>query len=100
MSEIEALFRLDPDFDEAMWRRQKAVLRGQAFGIVEVLRRARMGGEGGTPHALANRKPVLVFEEEVDVEVADGGEEGIRRTAREIRRRFEALARHPCFTRC
>lgn len=97
-AEIEVLFRLDPDFDEAMFRRQKAVMRGQAFSIVEVLRRAKsLGGEEGSSYALATRQPVLVFEEEVDVEVGEGG---MRRRVREIRRRFEAFAKRPCFTSC
>lgn len=109
-AELEVLFRLDPDFDEAMFRRQKAVLRGQAFNIVEILRRAQLDADGGTPAALARRQPVSVYEEEVEVDAlddeppigADAGEEPnpIKRRMRTIRRRFEALTHNPCFTSC
>ncbi|KAI9027850.1 phosphatidylinositol 3 and 4-kinase-domain-containing protein [Hyaloraphidium curvatum] len=110
-AELEALFRLDPDFDESLFRKQKAVMRGQAFNTVEILRRAALStdGEAGSPHALVKRPPVMVYEEEVDVEVpmdeapigdAEAGETPFKRRIRTIRRRFEAFTRQPCFTNC
>ncbi|KAJ3028195.1 phosphatidyl inositol kinase [Rhizophlyctis rosea] len=37
---LERLFRIDKDFSESMWRKQRAVVRGEGYNLVEVLRRA------------------------------------------------------------
>ncbi|OUM64266.1 hypothetical protein PIROE2DRAFT_22345, partial [Piromyces sp. E2] len=37
---LEQLFRIDPDFDEKMWKNQKAVMRGQGYNLIEVLNRS------------------------------------------------------------
>ncbi|KAJ3413242.1 phosphatidyl inositol kinase [Chytridiales sp. JEL 0842] len=73
---LEALFRLDPDFSEAMWKRQKSVIRGQGYNLCEVLRRAEMGdgdAVGGSPFGLVRRPVVAVFEEDLDEEDGEDG---------------------------
>ncbi|RKO97637.1 hypothetical protein CXG81DRAFT_13549, partial [Caulochytrium protostelioides] len=70
---MEALFRLDSDFNETMFRKQKAVLRGEGYNLVEVLQRSRSGDPlTGSPLALVRRPVVAVYEEVLD---EDGGDE-------------------------
>jgi hypothetical protein len=74
---LEQLFRIDPDFSEGMWRRQKSVIRGEGYNLAEVLRRAELGdSEGGSPWALVRRPVVAVYEEEVGVSGGDGDGDG------------------------
>ncbi|KAI8839902.1 phosphatidylinositol 3 and 4-kinase-domain-containing protein, partial [Chytridium lagenaria] len=63
---LERIFRIDPDFDESMWKRQRSVIRGEGYNLAEVLRRAEMGDpEHGSPWSLVRRPVVCVYEEEV-----------------------------------
>ncbi|RKP34321.1 phosphatidylinositol 3-/4-kinase, partial [Dimargaris cristalligena] len=55
ISELKDLARIDPGFNLAMFNRQMAVMKGQAWNIIRVLRDGRMG-----PLDLADRPPVLV----------------------------------------
>ncbi|KXS10897.1 hypothetical protein M427DRAFT_47675 [Gonapodya prolifera JEL478] len=119
---LEQLFRVDPGFDEGMWRRQKAVMRGQGYNLVEILRRSEVASapgnaEAGSPWALVRRPNVMVYEEHCYVWVPGDIPEGVvgfsapptpsheaegrmRRRIRTVRQRFEALTRQPCFTWC
>lgn len=95
---LETVFRVDEGFDNSMWKRQKAVIRGQGYNLVEVLRRAELaemdrrsaspirgaginGGDTsptdsvaaahvieGSPWALVRRPVVAVFEEVIEEE--------------------------------
>lgn len=58
------LFARDDDFKERMWRKQWAVMKGQAFNVVETLKNPTQG-----PLELARRTRVLVHDEEMEVPV-------------------------------
>jgi len=63
---LEQLFRIDPDFDEKMWKNQKAVMRGQGYNLIEVLNRSVLNTVDGSPSSLVKRPVVSVYEEEED----------------------------------
>lgn len=58
------LFARDDDFKERMWKKQWAVMKGQAFNVVETLKNPTQG-----PLELARRTRVLVHDEEMEVPV-------------------------------
>ncbi|KAG5461990.1 MAG: phosphatidylinositol 3 and 4-kinase-domain-containing protein [Olpidium bornovanus] len=60
VGELRRLFALDSDFQEDMFERQAAILKGQGWNIVEALRRP-----GASPVHLVNRVAVAVWAEEV-----------------------------------
>ncbi|KAI8972217.1 phosphatidylinositol 3 and 4-kinase-domain-containing protein [Trametes punicea] len=60
--ELRKLFAVDPDFHPKMFRRQLAVVKGQAWNIVQSLRHADEG-----PLELTRRKKVLVWDDEIPV---------------------------------
>lgn len=60
VAELHRLFSVDDDFNQGMFERQMAVLKGQGWNIVESLKRASEG-----PFELCQRQPVMVWEEEV-----------------------------------
>ncbi|ORY29484.1 hypothetical protein BCR33DRAFT_666627, partial [Rhizoclosmatium globosum] len=86
MRGVERIMRIDDAFEEAVWRRQKGVMRGEGYNLAEVLRRSAVsggnagiaggGGEGwsGSPWELVRRPVVAVYEEveESDEEEGDG----------------------------
>ncbi|TFL04730.1 phosphatidylinositol 3 and 4-kinase-domain-containing protein [Pterulicium gracile] len=59
--ELRKLHALDPDFHPKMFRRQMAVMKGQAWNIVQSLKHADEG-----PLELTRRKKVLVWDDEVE----------------------------------
>jgi len=61
---LEQLFRIDPNFNEKMWRNQKAVMRGQGYNLIEVLNRSVLNTVDGSPSSLVKRPVVSVYEEE------------------------------------
>ncbi|CAR28348.1 ZYRO0F01958p [Zygosaccharomyces rouxii] len=63
--EFTALFSRDSDFKIRMWRKQWAVLKGQAFNVVETLRDIRQG-----PLELVRRTRCLVLDEKMQVPIA------------------------------
>ncbi|RPA82060.1 hypothetical protein BJ508DRAFT_100478 [Ascobolus immersus RN42] len=63
--ELRALFSLDADFKEGMFRRQMAVLKGQAFNVVETLKTHDQG-----PLELTRRPRLHVWDDVMDVPVA------------------------------
>jgi phosphatidylinositol 4-kinase type 2 len=62
---LHTLFDKDDDFQERMYARQLAVLKGQAWNILETLKQPDQG-----PLELCRRQRVLVNDEEMDVPVA------------------------------
>lgn len=66
VAELRRMFSMDSDFDVDMFERQAAILKGQGWNIVEVLRRP-----GTSPNHLVRRVAVAVWEEEVVVLESD-----------------------------
>lgn len=125
MDGLEKIFRIDADFSEKMWRKQRAVVRGEGYNLVETLRRSEVDGIGGSPWGLVRRPVVSVFEEEIEDEEEGDLENGRwpegpfgapgappprrrsfverqgikgRRFVKRVRQRFETFARsRPCF---
>ncbi|KAL4254266.1 Phosphatidylinositol 4-kinase [Abortiporus biennis] len=60
--QLRKLFAVDPDFHPKMFNRQLAVIKGQAWNIVQSLKH---GDEG--PLELTRRTKVLVWDEEVEL---------------------------------
>lgn len=58
------LFSQDSEFQERMWKKQWAVMKGQAFNVVETLKTAEQG-----PLELVRRTRVMVWDDEMDVPV-------------------------------
>ena len=64
-------FEMDSDFQERMFERQMAVMKGQAWNVVETLKDGgELGGTGGGPLELARRGRVMVWDDVVEVPVA------------------------------
>ncbi|KAI1845727.1 hypothetical protein JX266_008092 [Neoarthrinium moseri] len=62
---LRKVFRIDPDFQEKMFSRQMAVMKGQAWNVVETLKTPDHG-----PLELTRRTRVCVWDDLVDVPVA------------------------------
>ncbi|PCH43873.1 hypothetical protein WOLCODRAFT_26265 [Wolfiporia cocos MD-104 SS10] len=60
--ELRKLFAVDPDFHPKMFRRQLAVIKGQAWNIVQSLKHADPG-----PLELTRRQKVVVWDDEVEL---------------------------------
>ncbi|KAM7188219.1 Phosphatidylinositol 3- and 4-kinase domain containing protein [Rhypophila sp. PSN 637] len=78
---LRRVFQLDPDFQERMFAKQIAVMKGQAWNVVETLKTPDHG-----PLELTRRAKVCVWDDLVDVPVAVP----MRLTSSEMRRRAEA----------
>ncbi|KAI0098211.1 hypothetical protein GGR51DRAFT_433730 [Nemania sp. FL0031] len=63
--ELRKIFQVDPDFQEKMFSRQMAVMKGQAWNVVETLKTPDHG-----PLELTRRARVCVWDDLVDVPVA------------------------------
>ncbi|TDL24282.1 hypothetical protein BD410DRAFT_786387 [Rickenella mellea] len=61
--QLRKIHALDPDFNWKMFQRQLAVVKGQAWNIVQSLRHSDEG-----PLELTRRQKVLVWDDEVEVE--------------------------------
>ncbi|KAI0899601.1 phosphatidylinositol 3 and 4-kinase-domain-containing protein [Annulohypoxylon nitens] len=79
--ELRKVFQLDPDFQEKMFSRQMAVMKGQAWNVVETLKTPDHG-----PLELTRRARVCVWDDLVEVPVAVP----MRATSSDIRRKAEA----------
>lgn len=75
---LRRCFELDADFQEKMFARQMAVMKGQAFNVVETLKTADHG-----PLELTRCNRVLVWDDLVDIPVAVP----LHRASEEMRRR-------------
>ncbi|KAI0088026.1 phosphatidylinositol 3 and 4-kinase-domain-containing protein [Irpex rosettiformis] len=60
--ELRKMFSIDPDFHPKMFNRQLAVIKGQAWNIVQSLKHSDEG-----PLELTRRQKVLVWDDEVEV---------------------------------
>ncbi|KAK3353563.1 putative LSB6 protein [Lasiosphaeria hispida] len=78
---LRRVFQIDPDFQERMFARQIAVMKGQAWNVVETLKTPDHG-----PLELTRRAKVCVWDDLVDVPIAVP----MRATSSEIRRRAES----------
>lgn len=58
------LFSQDSEFQERLWKRQWAVMKGQAFNVVETLKCVEQG-----PLELVRRTRIMVWDDEMDVPV-------------------------------
>jgi hypothetical protein len=57
---IATIFAIDDDFKPKMWTKQKSVIRGQAYNLLEVLSTARTGQI--SPFDLVKKHLVLIHE--------------------------------------
>ncbi|KAF9024813.1 hypothetical protein BDZ89DRAFT_1068752 [Hymenopellis radicata] len=64
--ELEKLFAVDPDFHPKMFRRQLAVMKGQACNIIQSLKHLDEG-----PLELTRRQKLLVWNDEVELSEAN-----------------------------
>ncbi|ANB13475.1 1-phosphatidylinositol 4-kinase LSB6 [Sugiyamaella lignohabitans] len=62
---LREMFNRDPDFRERMWKRQLAVLKGQAFNLVETLKHHDQG-----PLELSRRTRCMVWDDQMEVPVS------------------------------
>ena len=76
--EAEVDFQMDQDFQEKMFLRQMAVMKGQAWNVVETLKTPDHG-----PLELTRRPRVCVWDDLVDVPVAVP----MRATSSDLRRK-------------
>ncbi|KAI0489737.1 phosphatidylinositol 3 and 4-kinase-domain-containing protein [Xylaria cf. heliscus] len=63
--ELRQVFQIDPDFQEKMFSRQMAVMKGQAWNVVETLKTPDHG-----PLELTRRARVCVWDDLVDIPIA------------------------------
>lgn len=77
---LRKVFQIDPDFQEKMFSRQIAVMKGQAWNVVETLKTVDHG-----PLELTRRAKVCVWDDLVEIPVAVP----MRATSSEMRRRTE-----------
>ncbi|OJD32219.1 phosphatidylinositol 4-kinase type ii subunit alpha [Diplodia corticola] len=82
---LRRCFIQDADFKERMFARQMAVMKGQAWNVVETLKTADHG-----PLELTRRARVCVWDDLVDIPVAVP----LQRPSAEMRRQTEELAAH------
>lgn len=61
---LKSVFQKDSDFKERMWLKQLAVLKGQAFNVVEILKLAYAG-----PLELTRRENLLIWDDVMNVPV-------------------------------
>ncbi|KAK3390395.1 phosphatidylinositol 3 and 4-kinase-domain-containing protein [Podospora didyma] len=78
---LRRVFQIDSDFQERMFAKQIAVMKGQAWNVVETLKTADHG-----PLELTRRAKVCVWDDLVDVPIAVP----MRLTSSEMRRRAES----------
>lgn len=81
---LRRVFAMDSDFKERMFARQVAVMKGQAWNVVETLKQADHG-----PLELTRRARVCVWDDLVDVPVAvplrSTSPEAVKRTHKKVR---------------
>ncbi|TIB97666.1 hypothetical protein E3Q10_00874 [Wallemia mellicola] len=66
---LRQVFEVDPDFNEGMFARQMAIVKGQGWNIVQSLRHADEG-----PLELCRRVKVLVWDDVIDIADNNEGE--------------------------
>ncbi|KAJ3311514.1 phosphatidyl inositol kinase [Boothiomyces sp. JEL0838] len=107
---IEVLFQIDSDFKQSMWERQKAVIRGQGYNIMDMLAQSRH--HPISPFTLVQRPLIMIHEDPVDEEEADSDEETEESTPakrflnlqkknlKKAKHRIETFTRRACFSSC
>ncbi|KAF9244876.1 phosphatidylinositol 3 and 4-kinase-domain-containing protein [Melanogaster broomeanus] len=65
--QLRKMFAVDPDFHPKMFRRQLAVIKGQAYNIVESLKHAVIAHWFVGPLELTRRTKALVWDDEIEV---------------------------------
>ncbi|KAF5393341.1 hypothetical protein D9757_000569 [Collybiopsis confluens] len=68
--QLQKIFAIDKDFNFKMFRRQMAVIKGQAMNIVQSLKHADEG-----PLELTRRTKMLVWDDEIEIPVNSGVDE-------------------------
>ncbi|QIX00405.1 hypothetical protein AMS68_005922 [Peltaster fructicola] len=81
-AKLRACFELDADFKEKMFARQMAVMKGQAWNVVEALKTADHG-----PLELTRRTRVCVWDDVVEIPVAVP----LARPSEEMRRKAQSI---------
>jgi phosphatidylinositol 4-kinase type 2 len=91
---LRQIFHIDADFDEKLFNKQMAILRGQLYNITEALR------NGETPAQLVGRPLLLIDEDEDPDKVARDHQDGPRsETTQSIHRhRHTPVTSKPIFT--
>lgn len=64
ITKLREVFSRDPDFKERQWTKQVAVLKGQAFNVVEILKLHYAG-----PLELTRRENLLIWDDEMNVPI-------------------------------
>lgn len=67
VDELRQIFKIDSDFNQSIFRRQMAILRGQLYNIVQSLRAK------DSPIQLIHRPLLLIEEDEMDEKQLEGG---------------------------
>lgn len=65
VTRLKKIFRKDADFKERMWHKQVAVLKGQAFNVVEILKLPYAG-----PLELTRRENLMIWDDLMDVPIS------------------------------
>ncbi|PJF18018.1 Phosphatidylinositol 4-kinase type 2-beta [Paramicrosporidium saccamoebae] len=92
ISQLRQIFEIDSDFNERIFKKQMAILRGQLYNIVQALR------EGESPARLVER-PLMLIEEEDEPELSEEGFEAAHtRTAPRKRHRHTPVTEKPLLT--
>lgn len=65
ITKLKAVFMKDADFKERMWLKQVAVLKGQAFNVVEILKLHYAG-----PLELTRRENLLIWDDVMNVPIS------------------------------
>lgn len=87
---LERLSRIDKDFKAGMWKKQKAVVRGQGYNLLDALAQSRI--HPTTPLSLIRRPPIMIHE--------SADEDGIGDSLRRVGARIETFSRKACFKNC
>lgn len=64
VADLRKVFAQDTDFKERMWQKQVAVLKGQAFNVVEILKLNYAG-----PLELTRRETLFIWDDEMNVPI-------------------------------
>jgi phosphatidylinositol 4-kinase type 2 len=92
ISQLRQVFKVDSDFNERIFKKQMAILRGQLYNIVQALR------EGESPARLVERPLILIDEEDEPELGGEGFEATHARTERVKRHRHTPVTEKPLFT--
>ncbi|KAJ3323997.1 phosphatidyl inositol kinase [Boothiomyces sp. JEL0866] len=107
---IEELFQIDSDFKHSMWERQKAVIRGQGYNIMDMLAQSRH--HPISPFTLVQRPLIMIHEDPVDEDEQIGDDESEetnpakrflnlqKKNLKKVKHRIETFTRRACFSSC